>query len=88
MEETGLDNANPHPLEKRGSQLSDYGLSHVVLERMKIKRVLSAMEKVCLSHKIFNIYNLQLMECSGSVGRVLANEVASLRISGGTVMCP
>ena len=48
VEETGLNNDNPHPLDKRGSQLSDYGLSHVVLERMKIKRVLSAMEKVCL----------------------------------------
>ena len=46
VEETGLNNDNPHPLDKRWSQLSDYGLSHVVLERMKIKRVLSAMEKV------------------------------------------
>ena len=54
-EETRLDNAKPHPPEKRGSQLSDYGLSHVVLERMKIKRVLSAMEKVYLSHIIITI---------------------------------
>lgn len=36
----------PHPLESaKPTQITDYGLSPIVLERMKIKRTLSAMEK-------------------------------------------
>ena len=37
----------PHPFARKTStKITDYGLSPIILEKMKIKRTLSAMDKV------------------------------------------
>ena len=57
--DTQVKENGPHPLDRaKPTQITDYGLSPIVLEKMKIRRTLSAMEKVIciITPPVYQVY--------------------------------